>query len=203
MPATSATIWDHVHQGLRAFILKRVNSEADADDLLQEVFVRVHRQLRQLKHPDRLVSWIFKIARHAIIDHYRSAERHPETTVGLAADLEDTIAMSQSTGTMSDDARRELAGCLRPMVEQLPVKYREAVKLVELEGLTNQEAASRLGLSVAGMKSRVQRGRHQLKHMLDDCCVIQLDSRRGIADYELRHPQGCGADGTCTHEGLR
>jgi RNA polymerase sigma-70 factor (ECF subfamily) len=203
MPATSATSWDHVHQGLRAFILKRVNSEADADDLLQEVFLRVHRQLGQLKHPDRLVSWMFKIARHAIIDHYRSAERHLETTVGLATDLEKTIATSQSTGTLSDDTRRELAGCLRPMVEKLPVKYREAVTLVELEGLTNHEAASRLGLSVAGMKSRVQRGRHQLKHMLDECCVIQLDSRRGVADYELRDPHACGADGACTHEGLR
>jgi len=63
--------------------------------------------------------------------------------------------------------------------------------LVELEGLTNQEAASRLGISVAGMKSRVQRGRHQLKDMLDDCCLIQLDSRRGISDYELRRPNSC------------
>jgi RNA polymerase sigma-70 factor (ECF subfamily) len=203
MMTTSAAIWDHVHKGLRTFILKRVNSEAEADDLLQEVFLRVHRQLGQLKHPDRLVSWIFQIARHAIIDHYRSVARHPETTIGLAGDLEEKIATSESGRTMSDDARMELAGCLRPMVEKLPEKYREAVRLVELEGLTNQEAASRLGISVAGMKSRVQRGRHQLKHMLDDCCLIQLDSRRGIAEYELRHPHACEADGECTHEGLR
>jgi RNA polymerase sigma-70 factor (ECF subfamily) len=203
MRTSSAAIWDHLHQGLRAFIVKRVTSEADADDLLQEVFLRVHRQVGQLKHPDRLLPWIFTIARHAIIDHYRSAERHPERTIGLAGDLEEKIGMSQSTDTMSDDARRDLAGCLRPMVEKLPVKYREAVTLIEFEGLTGREAASRLGLSIAGMKSRVQRGRHQLKQMLDQCCVIQLDSRRGIAEYEPRHPDGCGADGTCPQDGLR
>jgi len=57
---------------------------------------------------------------------------------------------------------------------------------VELEGLTHQAAAKRLGLSVSGMKSRVQRGRKQLKQMLQDCCLIQLDRRSGVADYELR-----------------
>lgn len=188
---TPATIWDDVHRGLRTFIRKRVNSEEEADDLLQEVFLRVHRQLGQLKHPDRLVSWVFQIARHAIIDHYRSVERRAEMTMGLASDIEERIVSSDGTRTMSDEASMELAGCLRPMVERLPAKYREAVTLVELEGLTNQEAASRLGISVAGMKSRVQRGRHQLKDMLDDCCLIQLDSRRGISDYELRRPNSC------------
>jgi RNA polymerase sigma-70 factor (ECF subfamily) len=188
--STPAEIWEQVHKSLRGFILKRVNNDAEADDILQDVFLRVHGHLDQLQDPDRLLSWIFQITRHVIIDHYRSAERRRESSVGLSVDMEGT-ASSDSLETMPNEVRTELSGCLRPMLDRLPEKYREAVKLVELEGLTNQEAASRLGISVAGMKSRVQRGRRHLKKMLDDCCLIELDSRRGVADYELRYPDSC------------
>ena len=188
---TLSGIWDQVHKGLRVFILKRVSDEAEADDILQEVFLRVHRHLERLQDPDRLLSWIFQITRHAIIDHYRSSERRRETSVGLAVDMEDAASWNSSE-SMPNEVRSDLSGCLRPMVERLPVKYRVAVDLVELQGFTNQEAASRLGISVAGMKSRVQRGRSHLKKMLDDCCLIELDRRQGVADYELRHPDSCG-----------
>ena len=183
-------MWEQVHKGLRAFILKRVSNDTEADDILQDVFLRVHQHLDQLQDPDRLVSWIFQITRHVIIDHYRSSERRRESSVGLAADMEGATS-SDSLETVSAEVRTELSSCLRPMLQRLPLKYREAVNLVELEGLTNQEAASRLGISVAGMKSRVQRGRHHLRKMLDDCCLIELDRRKGVTDYELRHPDAC------------
>ncbi|MGH7228796.1 MAG: sigma factor-like helix-turn-helix DNA-binding protein, partial [Nitrospiraceae bacterium] len=95
----------------------------------------------------------------------------------------------------SGELRQELAACLRPMVEQLSAHSRDAVTLVELEGMTQQAAAKRLGLSASGMKSRVQRGRRQLKRLLEECCVIQLDRRRRIAEYAVRDPQcnPCGA----------
>ena len=102
----------------------------------------------------------------------------------LEADLEEQDADS-SSGSQSD-ARMELSGCLRPMLNRLSADYREAIRLVELEGLTHQEAATKLGLSLPGMKSRVQRGRRQLRKLLDDCCLIELDNRRGVAGYELR-----------------
>jgi RNA polymerase sigma-70 factor (ECF subfamily) len=187
---TATQLWAEVHKGLRTFILKRVNHEAEAEDLLQEVFLRVHQGLAQLKEPDRLISWVFQIARHVIIDHYRSAERRRELPSGLATDF---IAEGKegSVEQENDEVKYELANCLRPMVTRLSDEYREAITLVELQGLTHQEAAERLGLSVAGMKSRVQRGRRQLKQMLDDCCLIQLDSRRSIADYKLRPDGSC------------
>jgi RNA polymerase sigma-70 factor (ECF subfamily) len=77
----------------------------------------------------------------------------------------------------------------------LPSQYREAVTLVELEGLTQNAAAKQLGLSVSGMKSRVQRGRRQLKRMLDECCLIRLDQRRSVMDYEVHDPRSrfCGS----------
>lgn len=188
--ATVTDIWRQVHDGLRAFIAKRVAQEAEVDDILQDVFLRMHRSLDGLKDPRRVVSWVYQITRHAIVDHYRVPARRRETPVGLAPDLE-TAGLAPLSSAAADspdlgEPRSELAGCLRPMIERLSKDYREAVTLVELEGLTQEAAAKRLGLSVSGMKSRVQRGRRQLKQMLDDCCLIQLDRRQGVAGYRLR-----------------
>jgi RNA polymerase sigma-70 factor (ECF subfamily) len=184
-------IWREVHQGLRAFIAKRVVDEAAAEDLSQEVFVRMQRGLSGLKKESRLVPWIYQIARHAIIDYYRARARQPERPIGLASDLESlhpaSLPVESSEG--SGQLRRELAGCLRPMIERLSEDYRQAVTLVDLEGLAQQEAAAQLGLSLSGMKSRVQRGRRQLQDMLEACCVITLDRRRGVADYDVRDQQ--------------
>lgn len=75
------------------------------------------------------------------------------------------------------------------MIARLSDEYREAMMLVEIEGLTQAAAAKRLRLSVSGMKSQVQRGRHKLKRMLEECCVIQLDPRRSSTHYAVRDPQ--------------
>ena len=184
-------IWREVHQGLRAFIAKRVADEAAAEDLSQEVFVRMQRGIGSLKKESRLVSWIYQIARHAIIDYYRARDRQPERPVGLASDLEtfQSASLPVESSEGSGQVRTELAGCLRPMIERLSEDYRQAITLVDLEGLAQHEAAVRLGLSVSGMKSRVQRGRRQLRDMLEACCVIALDRRRGVAGYELRDRQ--------------
>ena len=184
-------IWRQVHDSLRAFIAKRVANEAEAEDILQEVFLRMHQGLESLKDPRRMMPWIYRITRHAIVDYYRAPARRREVPAGLAGDLEamPSPGLFTDSSESAGDLRAELAGCLRPMMERLSREYREAVTLVELEGLTQQVAAKRMGLSLSGMKSRVQRGRRQLKQMLDDCCLIQLDRRRGVTGYAVREPQ--------------
>jgi RNA polymerase sigma-70 factor (ECF subfamily) len=181
-------IWQEVHDDLRTFIAKRVANDAAVEDILQEVFLRMHRKLNSLKDPRRVVSWLFQITRYAVIDYYRSTQRLRETPAGLTVDLEamPTALPLKETDADSGQPRTELAGCLRPMIEKLSPHYREAVMLVELEGLTQKDAATRLGISVSGMKSRIQRGRTQLKRMLEECCLIELDRRHGIVDYALR-----------------
>lgn len=194
MTKTTEELWQLVHDGLRVFIAKRVNDRGHVDDILQDVFVRVHRQIDAVSDPGRLVSWIYQITRNAIIDHYRNPGRQREIPSGLSAELEvidelPTILDKTRQGEVSE-SRTELAGCLRPMIDRLSQEYREAITLVELEGLTQQTAAKRMGLSLSGMKSRVQRGRKQLKQMLDDCCQIELDRRGGVIDYRF-HSTKC------------
>jgi RNA polymerase sigma-70 factor (ECF subfamily) len=193
MMPDSQHIWDEVQSGLRGFIRKRVTDEAAAEDLSQEVFIRMQRGLGGLKDQSRLLPWIYRIARHVIIDYYRVQDKHPERPSGLASDLE-TLYPTSLTVRSSEDSgqlRRELAGCLRLMIARLSEEYRQAVTLIDLEGLAQHEAAARLGLTVSGMKSRVQRGRRQLREMLEACCVIALDRRRGVTDYDVQD-HSCG-----------
>ncbi|GKS58566.1 RNA polymerase sigma factor SigZ [Nitrospira sp.] len=184
-----ANLWRHVHDKLRAFIAARVGGGSETDDILQEVFVRVHRSLGQLREPERLVSWVFQITRTVIADYYRAPTRR-ELPVGLAEELDTQPTFHDGDTARPEDvaAETELSGCLRPMIEQLAPEYREALLLVDLEGVTQRDAAERLGLSVPGMKSRVQRGRRQLRQLLDECCLIELDGRKGVLDFEHRNP---------------
>ena len=192
-----AGIWRQFREGLRGFVAKRVADAAEVDDIVQDVFLRVHRQLDRLEDPERVVAWLYQIARNAIIDYYRSTGRRRELPVGLAGEVETTIPASLLPVEESDRLGPELAACLRPMMGRLSKEYREAVTLVELEGLTQQAAAAQLGISVSGMKSRVQRGRKQLRQLLDDCCLIQLDRRGRVVDYEVR---GAGCDPCRPHD---
>lgn len=183
MTTKTEELWRELHDGLRAFIATRVNDMGQADDILQDVFFRVHRQLDSVNDRRRIVSWIYQITRNAIIDYYRKPGRWHEIPVGLSSDIDVFGGKLQEE---SVDSGSELVGCLRPMIQRLSRDYRDAINLVELEGVTQQDAAKRMGISLSGMKSRVQRGRKQLKQMLDDCCVIELDRRGGIAEYEAR-----------------
>jgi RNA polymerase sigma-70 factor, ECF subfamily len=198
---TTEELWQLMHDGLRIFIAKRVTDQGHADDILQEVFMRVHRQIDSVKDPERLVSWVYQITRNAIIDHYRKPGRQREVSAGLSSELE-VLHDSPAISGMSPDGdgaepRAELACCLRPMIEQLSQDYRDAITLVEIEGLPQQAAATQMGISLSGMKSRVQRGRKQLKQMLDACCLIELDRRGGVVDFDTR---AAGCDCCADHE---
>jgi RNA polymerase sigma-70 factor, ECF subfamily len=185
-------IWQELQTRLRAFIAARVADQADVEDLLQEVFLRIHRHLDSLEQADRLQAWVYQITRNAIIDHYRAPSVRRELPAGGPADLDGLDSTAVLPGEAGDAAElRELAACLHPLIERLPGTYRQAIRLTELDGVRQNAAAAQLGVSVSGMKSRVQRGRQHLKQMLLECCHLELDRRGGIIDYRLRPGQSC------------
>jgi RNA polymerase sigma-70 factor, ECF subfamily len=172
-PAATEAVWSHLSGDLRRFIRRRVADDHLADDLLQETFLRIHRGLGSLAEADRLAAWVHRIARNVIHDHYRTAARiRPLGDAGPAAAQYDE----------QDRLRSEAGVWLEEMIGQLPEKYRDAVQLSEIEGLTQQQVADRLGLSLSGAKSRVQRGRAMLREILDQCCTFQFDGRGNITD---------------------
>jgi RNA polymerase sigma-70 factor (ECF subfamily) len=147
---------------------------------LQDVLVRVQRGLPGLRDEERFTSWLFQIARSSIGEHRRTRARHP------LADAPDDTEIVAEPNEDDREAARALACCISIFVAQLPSPYREAITLVELEGLTAREAAEMVGVSVSGMKSRVQRGRAQLRALFEACCEIALDARGKVIDYTPR-----------------
>jgi len=199
MPAVELntdTVWSELHTNIRGFVARRVRQAADVDDIVQQVFLRVHQSLPSLRDADRLHAWIYQTTRRTIVDHYRAPAQRREVPAGMAVDL---LPEEQQGGLTPDDgeesALQELAGCLKPLMGRLANADQEALRLIEFDGLTQVEAARRLGLSVSGMKSRVQRARLHLRSVLDDCCRIALDPRGGVLGYEGRSNQ-CGG-GSC------
>ena len=198
MAAVSELPWEELHGNLRAFISRRVRNPADVDDLVQRVLLQILKGLASLRDAERLHAWVYRTARNVIVDYYRSPTLRREVASGDQEDL--AAANAESQAISQDDERaalRELAACMTPMIRQLPPAYREAVMLADLEGVNQADAAARAGVSISGMKSRIQRGRKQLKAMLEDCCRIQLDRRGTIVAYDPRKPNSCGPCGSC------
>jgi RNA polymerase sigma-70 factor (ECF subfamily) len=183
----AAALWSEFSAPLRAFLGKRVPSGVDADDIVQEVFVRIQERLPELRDTERIDAWIFQIARNVLADAFR-ARRRRELFASRA------IHEAEAQPDLDDDrsAAAELATCMVPMVARLADPYRNAIELTELGGMTQIDAARRAGMSISGMKSRVQRGREQLERMLLECCHIELDVRGGVMDCARRDGTGCG-----------
>jgi len=174
------TAWQDIATRLRPYIARHV-PPADIDDVLQDTFVRMQRGLPALRDEERLTAWLFQVARSAVAEHGRTRARHP-----LAAAEPEPPAEAV---TDDRDASHGLAACVALFVAMLPTPYREAVTLVELEGLTIREAAAMAGISVSGMKSRVQRGRARLRELFEQCCEIVLDARGRVTEYTPRAPR--------------
>ncbi|NOZ70431.1 MAG: RNA polymerase sigma factor SigZ [Chloroflexi bacterium] len=173
-------LWREFSKDLRAFITRRVPNEQDADDILQEAFIKIHKHLNSLENEDRLAAWIYQITRRTIADYYRRAK----PGVPLPPDWEEAAA---SSGEGESEVEAEVASWLKPMIAELPPKYREALRLTEFEGLNQKQLAAKLGLSHSGAKSRVQRGRALLRKQVLDCCHLEFDRRGGIIDYQPLH----------------
>ena len=175
---------------LHAFLARRVDSPEVADDLTQEVLLRLLTASQQGQAPlEDPMAWLYRVARNVLIDHYRL--RATRSRHHLATDPADAGLAEDPFADDPHAAHRELAGCLRVLVGQLPEPYRSAVVAVDLDGQTQTELAHALGLSVSGMKSRVQRGRRQLGQLLTECCPVHTSPGGGITGYE---PTGCQPD---------
>lgn len=180
--ATSATLsWGEIRAELYRFVARRI-PPADADDVVQEALVRIHRGLPRVREQGAVVGWLYQVTRNTLADHLRAARPSEELTenedAGVPIDPDDA-------------AFRGLAACVAPFVARLASPYREALELVELGGLTQVAAAAQLGVPLSTMKSRVQRGRAQLREQLENCCDIDVDARGHVVDVKPRPKCAC------------
>lgn len=175
-----AVPWPELTTELRRFVSRRL--EQDVDDVVQETLLKIHRHLPELRDDERLGPWAYRIARNAITDHHRARARAMERELG--EELGD-----DESGTHDENMNAEVASWLVPMIDRLDEPYREALRLTEMEGMTQAELAEHLGLSRSGARTRVQRARQKLRMVVEQCCAITTDRRGNVIDVDAR--SGC------------
>lgn len=167
-------LWKRFSGRLRSFIRSFIADADETEDVLQEVFIRIHGGLGSLRDSGKLSSWIYQITRHAVFDHIRG--RRPSVAYCECLPL----VKEEESG---DTAVSRLAASLEELLATLPEPYRTALQRSEIEGLSQKALAKSLAISYSGAKSRVQRGRQMVKEQLQRCCHFEFDRRGVIIDY--------------------
>ncbi len=167
-------IWEEYHNKLFYFIKSRVNDDFISKDILSDVFMKIHTKLNTVKDNSKIRSWIYQITRNTIVDYYRNSQ---------IKFVFKEYAEKEQIDKNDDDMREGLTSCMSLIIEDMPQKYKNAIKLSEIEGRTQKEVACEENISLSGAKSRVQRGRVMLKKMLDECCEISVNDSNRIIDY--------------------
>jgi RNA polymerase sigma-70 factor (ECF subfamily) len=170
------SIWNEYYNQLLNFILKRVSDKATAEDILQDVFIKIIPNIESLHDSASLKNWLFQITRNTIIDHFRDSR----TTESISTDL------PEEYDETNEDIMEEVGNWISPFIRGLPKKYRDALILSEINGMSQKDLAVHLGISYAGARSRVQRGRRLLKEELTQCCIFHTDKYGNIMDVNRK-----------------
>ncbi|MEP3837075.1 MAG: sigma-70 family RNA polymerase sigma factor [Algibacter sp.] len=170
-------IWKLHANHIKYFILSKVKDDTIADDLVQETFIKVHTKLNTLRDENKMKSWLFSIARHTVLDYFKSKKLVYETTD------EDFIFEEQKLEHSEID-------CLRGIIKSLPKKYRDPLFLCDIKGLKQQLIADQLALPLPTVKSQIQRGRKLIAQGFVDCCDFVINDD-GFLVGEIKDKADC------------
>lgn len=176
MNAQVTEAWHRYHHLVQGYLHRRLDDPSLAEDLAQEVFLRLQRARPQLHTPGQVRAWLLRTAGNLLVDHFRARREHLPTVDELAA-------VTDPAGAL-----RQLEPCIEPLMQRLPAAYRDALAL-DLEGLPQREIARREGISLSGAKSRVQRARQLLQRQFERCCDYIHDHDDALVG--LRPRNGC------------
>jgi len=176
MNINTVTIWNDFNRELKAYIKRSVVNPSDVDDIMQDIFVKIIKNIEKVNQAKNLQQYIYGVARNAINDYFNngiyrnSYAEIPEIPLDVETESLNSI----------------IADSLKPFIDQLPEKYREAILMTEFQNVSQKELAERLNISYSGAKSRVQRGKEKLKEQLLDCCAFQNDVYGNIIDVKKK-----------------
>lgn len=173
--------WRNYGANVADYVRKRVRDEEASKDLTQDVFVKIYTFCQKYDFScekagvSNVRSWIFQIAQNTIVDYVRREQRfqHPEYLPDLP---------SVSEGTVYSQAQQYI----EPLLSLMPMAYAEPLRLADLELLPQQEIANRLHLSLSGAKSRIQRGREKLRHLLEECTFMETNEKGEVLWIEAK-----------------
>ena len=144
---------------------KFVGKHDEAEDLTQDIFLKIFKALKTFDRRANFQTWIISISRNLCIDHYRSVRKERQT-IARDVDSNDLQPVTPERGPYAQAEHQDLRAQLRQALETLPITLRTAVVLRDLQELSYQEIADRLGLPEGTVKSRINRGRIELAHQL-------------------------------------
>lgn len=189
-PFRSIIIDGTLRQAVYAFVFSRIKDHTTADDLAQEILLRIHNSGNSLKNSEKLQAWVFRVARNVIADHFRSIPPCDP----LPEEVSDTLTALPSAA--DNGLPWELAVYIHSVVSELPEKYREAILLTEFRGISQVEMARQLGISLTAAKSRTQRAREMVKQIIERSCRWETDAYGTVIEVRRRSATGLDRD-TC------
>ena len=181
MQQGTTIIWNDLYEKLLSFINSRIKDKSAAEDIIQDVFIKVHTKSHQVKETDKITGWIYQITRNAVADHFRIQSK---SIAPINVDWE-------SERQEFNDC---VACCLKILLETLPGKYRTPLELTEIENVSQYEMSRRLNITYTAARTRVQRARKMLKQKLDELYLIKTDSYGNVIFCEDSNPCCCKRD---------
>jgi RNA polymerase sigma-70 factor, ECF subfamily len=169
--------WSTCAVELRGYLRHRTGRAEDADELAQEVFIKALRQGKGFCAVDNPRAWLFQVARNALADRLRGAREHLPLPDELVAPDEDAPPPVE-----------ELGQCLPRVLAELAATDRLAITWCDIAGHSQQELADRLGISLSGAKSRLQRARRRLKARMETGCQVRFDESGAVCGFTPRPP---------------
>jgi RNA polymerase sigma-70 factor (ECF subfamily) len=166
-------IWIQFKDELLGFIKSKINDRSLADDILQDVFIKIHSNIDSLDSQAKLSSWVYQITRNTIIDYYRKKK---------IVDYKDSLDFNVPEA--SETISKDFSKCLIPFMKTLPASDQDALNKTVFGGMTQKEYALQNGMSYSGLKSKIQRARMKLKNEFVQCCKVESDTYGNILDND-------------------
>ena len=165
--------WEELRLNLKRFVRTKVDADV-SEDLVHDILLNVIQNEDKFKEADNPTAWLYTVAKNKITDYYRKRPK-----INAVTKMQEIEEFNYE----SENVMQDFSECLRPLVERLEPKYREAMLRADFNGAKQAEAAKKIGITLSAMKSRIQRARTRLKTELLNCCSVEVDRFGKIIDY--------------------
>ncbi len=171
--------WESLTGKLYIYLLKNVKDRYIAEDILHDALLKILEKRQSYRYKENYDGWAFRITKNVLIDFYRKNKTN--------ADFE---SIKKDLGENKDelDTYKHLIPALKEFIENLPEKYSKPLILSDIEGIKQELIAQKLGLSVSGAKSRIQRARKILKEYFLKCSEYKYDNRGRVIEFYPKSP---------------
>lgn len=166
-------VYDRYYDRVRRYILVTVKDEWVADDLVQEAFARVHKNLDGLRDSSKLSSWLFGIAHNLCMDYFRSLKSSRERDVLDVNEME----IPEEVPIQKGLEQLQMGKCIQDQIDLLPESLRTVIIMFDTMDFSHEEIAEVLGISVENAKVRLHRARKKLRSILEEKCTFEMDDR--------------------------